>query len=334
MVQEISNTIPPISTMFGTPLSTNLDALSADIAFLGVPYEQGQIGWEYTGQKQAPKALRWSSRIVPYSGSGWGDVVKDEGCQGYWDLEDEEWKLRGVTMADCGDVNILPAGGDREGVLGSVENIERITEVVRKILDRGAFPVCMGGDHTIPTPIVKAFEKYDPLDIVHFDAHGDFRESYGGTKITNADFARRCSELPFVHNITQIGLRGKRLTPSAKQYAYDGYKEYGQIISAPKFREMGVAKVIESIPKGNNIYVTIDTDALDPTIAPACSGVDPGGLTYLDMQQTLIGIAKRGRVVGMDVVCFLPSLDPSQVTARVLVNLIVDLLAAVFPSKR
>jgi len=318
--------------MFGAPLCTNLDELSAEIAFLGVPYEQGQIGYEYTGQKWAPSALRFSSRATPYSGSSWSDVTKKEGAQGWWDMDAGKWRLCGVTMADCGDVNIMPAGGVRDGVLGAVENIERITQVVRKILDRGAFPVCMGGDHTIPTPIVRAFEKYDPLDIVHFDAHPDFRESWGGIKITNADFARRCSELPFIHNITQIGVRGWRLTGSGK-LAYDAYKEYGQVITANKFREMGVNKVVESIPKGNNIYVTIDTDALDPSIAPACSGVEPGGLSYLDVQQTLIGIATRGRVVGMDVVCFLPAHDPSQVTARTLVYLILDLLAAVFTSK-
>ena len=79
--------------------------------------------------------------------------------------------------------------------------------------------------------------------------------------------------------------------------------------------------------------ITIDTDVLDSAVAPACSGVEPGGLSYLDVQQTLIGIAKRGRVVGMDVNCFLPIHDPSQVTTRVLVYLILDLLGAVFPSK-
>jgi len=332
MADKLSNTVVPNCTMFGAPLCTNLDELTADIAFLGVPYEQGQIGYEYTGQKQAPRALRWSTRCIPYSGNPWGDMAQDKGCQGYWDMDSGEWQLRGVTMADCGDINILPAGGEREGVLGSVENIERITEVVRKILDRGGFPVCMGGDHTIPTPIVRAFEKYDPLDIVHFDAHHDFRESWAGIKLTNTDFARRCSELPFVHNITQIGHRGWRLAPSAKE-AYDAYKEYGQVITANKFRAMGADKVVESIPKGNNIYVTIDTDVLDPSIAPACSGLEPGGLSYLDVKETLIGVAKRGRVVGMDVVCFLPAHDSSQVTARTLIYLILDFLAAVFPSK-
>lgn len=333
MTQEISSTLPPHCTMFGTPICTNLDELSANIAFLGIPWEQGQVCVEFTGQKQAPRALRWSSRGYSYQGSGWGDIVAEEGCSGFWDMNAGEWRLRGVTMADCGDVNILPAGGERDGVLGAVENCERITEVVRKILDRDSFPVCIGGDHTIPTPIVKAFEKHDPLDIVHFDAHADFRESYGGVKINNTDFARRCSELPFVHNITQIGLRGWRMTPTGKQ-AYDAYKEYGQIITADRFRELGVDNVVESIPKENNIYITIDTDVLDPSIGPACSGLEPGGLSYLDMRKALTGIAKRRKVVGLDIVCFLPAHDPSQVTARVLVNLILDLLVAVFPSKR
>ena len=65
MTQEISNTLPQHHTMFGAPLCTNLDDLSADIAFLGVPWEQGQIGWEFTGQSRLPVPFVGVQGLLP-----------------------------------------------------------------------------------------------------------------------------------------------------------------------------------------------------------------------------------------------------------------------------
>ena len=214
-------------------------------------------------------------------------------------------------------------------------NRDRITEVVRKILDRGSFPVLIGGEHTLAFPMARAFDKYGPLDIVQFDAHLDYVDSVGGAKINNADCIRRCAELPFVHHITQIGINPRaRITPGEKE-EYDDAIAYGNtIITAKKFRQMGVSKVIESIPQDKNIYVTIDIDCMDCSVVPGVSGHEVGSMSYLDMEETLVGIAKGGKVVGFDINGLLPARDPTTRTARVCVNLIEDFLAAIFPSKR
>ena len=151
--------------------------------------------------------------------------------------------------------------------------------MVRKILERGAFPVSMGGEHTLTFPVVRAFDKYDSLDIVQFDGHLDFWDSVGGTTINNADCIIRCAELPFVHHITQIGINPRSRWTAVEKEGYDAAVEYGTTIITPKrFRQMGVSQVVESIPKAKNIYVTIDIDCMDCSVSPGMSGQEVGGL--------------------------------------------------------
>lgn len=333
MTQEVRSTLPRLETIFGVPACINIDELSADVAFLGIPYEQGQSLMRPTGQKWGPKAVRADIKGYNYQGYP-GSIASagEEGGVGWFDMDDAEWKLRGVTMADCGDVNILAAEGAN---VDRMTNCDRMTEVVRKILDRGAFPVLIGGEHTLTGPVVRAFDRYDPLDIVHFDAHLDFYDSAGGVKITNADCMIRCSEFPFVHHISSIGINPRmRWTPQTKE-GYDAAVEYGvNIITVKKFRQMGVSQVVESIPQAKNIYVTIDIDCMDCLVVPAFSGQEVDGLSYSDIVQTLVGIPNRGKVVGFDVNGLIPALDSTGVTTRVVTNLILDLLTAIFPSKR
>lgn len=336
MNEEVRMVLParPL-TLFGAPACTSLDELSADIAFLGFPYEQGQLAPFPTGQKWAPKVLREQAKGYYYYGHFGGNPLTatevEEAC-GWYDMDTGKWLLRGVTMADCGDVNILPAE-DRS--TARMTNFDRLTEAVRKILARGAFPVVMGGEHTLTGPIVKAFDGYDPLDIVQLDAHLDFADSVAGTKINNLDCMKRCSELPFVHHITQIGINPRnRWSPEATQ-EYEDAIAYGSIIITPnKFRQIGVNRVIESIPKAKNIYVTMDIDCLDCVFSPGMSGQEHGGLTFLDIEETLAGIPGRGKVVGFDVNGLLPARDPTGITARAILTLMEGFLAAVFPSKR
>ncbi len=334
MTQEERGTTPPrVDTVFGCPICSNIDELSADIAFLGFPYEHGAITMLPTGKSKGAGGIRADKRTYKYFNVTGGP---EEAC-GWYDYDTGEWKLRGVTMADCGDVTVLPVEGERNA--DTMTNCERLTKVVRKILDRGAFPVVMGGDHTQPYPILKAFDnliKYHPIDIVQFDAHDDFRTLKGGPKINDADCMARCSELPFVHHITNIGLNPRyRPGPSARTQ-YDVAIAYGvDMITPKKFRQMGASAVVESIPKAEFIYVTLDIDCMDVcTVVPGISGGDVDGLSFLDVEQTLTGIPTRGKVVGFDITGLIPSRDPSGVTMRVCTNLMADFLAAVFPSKR
>ena len=321
MRKKARDVVSGVKTLFGMPTCSNLGELSADIALLGLPFDYGSRRWCRGGTRWGPAAIRQAQSEYSYTDDG-----RVEAACGWFNVDTGVEELKGVTMADCGDVNILPT--ENEG------NFERAAKTVRRILDRNAFPVVIGGDHTIPFLVVRAFERYEPLDIVYLDAHLDFEdETEEGVKVFNASAFRRCSELPFVHNITLIGLRAP-LPPSSKE-AYDAALRYGEkIITANRFRQMGVSKVVESIPQAKNIYVSLDVDVLDPSVAPGTTFQEPGGLSFLEVQQTLVGIAKRGRVVGFDVACFCPAYDCSNMTSRTLTALILHFLGAVFPSKK
>jgi len=321
MRKEARDVLSGVKTLFDMPTCTNIDELSADIAFLGFPFDCGSRRWCRGGTRWGPAAIRQAQSEYSYTDDG-----RSEAACGWFNVDTGVEELKGVTMADCGDINILPT--ENEG------NFERATRTVRRILDHSAFPVVIGGDHTIPFPLVRAFDKYDPLDIVYLDAHLDFEdETEEGVKVFNASAFRRCSELPFVHKITLIGLRAP-LPPSSKK-AYDDALRYGEkIITANRFRQMGVSKVVERIPKAKNIYVSLDVDALDPSVAPGTTFQEPGGLSFPEVEQTLVGIASRGRVVGFDIACFYPAYDCSNTTSRTLAALTLHFLGAVFPSKK
>lgn len=321
MGKKARDVLSGVKTLFGMPTCSNLGELSADIAFLGIPFDCGSRRWSRGGTRWGPAAIRQAQ-----SGYSYTDDDRADAACGWFNVDTGKEELKGVTMADCGDINILPT--ENEG------NLERATKTIRRILDRNAFPLVIGGDHTIAYLVVRAFERYEPLDIVYIDAHLDFEdEDEEGVKIFNGSPFRRCSELPFVHNITQIGFRGP-LPPSPKK-DYDAALRRGvNIITAYRFRQMGVNEVVENIPQAKNIYVSLDVDALDLSAAPGAAVPQPGGLSFLEVQQTLVGIAKRGRVVGFDVSCFSPAHDCSNMTSRTITELILDFLGAVFPSKK
>lgn len=329
MTQEMRNTTPLVATFFNIPACTNIDELSADIAFLGIPYDQGVALRTAAGEKWSPKLLRdpiLSRREYNYQGVPEWSIAAGEKGAGWFDINSGEWQLRGVTMADCGDVNIMLPG---EG------NFNRMTEAVRSILNRSAFPVAIGGDHTITGPVVRAFDKYEPLDIVDLDAHLDFSGPVEGVKFHNSSAFRCCSEYPFVRNITQIGINEYVRLNGAGKEAYDAAVNYGcNIITTKRLRQMGISQVVESIPAAKNIYVTLDIDVMDAAFAPGTAARTPGGLNFLEVQETLIGIPKRGTVVGFDINCYNSTFDPAGRTAKIITTLMLDFLAAVFPSKK
>ena len=318
---EATDVLSGTSTLWGMPVCNNIDELSADIAFLGVPYDGGGELFCRANTKFAPKAMREARTTFAYT-----DPVLGTSANGWFDMDTEEWLLKGVTMADCGNVNIRPD-------LNNERNFNRTTTTVKRILDRGAVPLVIGGDHTISFPVVRAFDRFDPLDIVHFDAHLDFLDQRGGSDMFNATPIRRISELPFIHNITTIGVRCPA-NPNSKEMYDSALKRGVKLITADMFRKIGVSKVVESVPQAKNLYVTFDIDVLDPSVAPGQSFPQPGGLTYLEMRDALIGVAKKGKVVGIDLVCISPVNDCSQMTTHAAAELLLNLVSAAFPSKK
>ena len=301
-------------SFFNAPLCDDIDQLEADIAFIGIPFDQGTLG--RPGARFGPDALRDAPRAYSYS-----DPYGAQGeADGFFNIDAGDELLRGVTMADCGNVPIVPSE-----VTG---NFDRITRAVEQVADRGALPVAVGGDHAITFPVVRGLSKFAPLNIVHFDAHLDYTHDVQDALYTHASPIRRCRELGFVGHITSVGIRSARRIPYE-----EAVRDGSLIISGTQFREMGPRAVAEAIPAAENLYITFDVDVLDPVQAPGTGTPETGGLFYGEARECLLALIERSNLVAFDVVEVAPPYDNSELTVQVAAQLIQDILAARFPSR-
>ena len=124
--------------MFRSPHCADIDQLDADIAFVGMPFDQGTFG--RPGARYGPDALRDAPRAYSYL----DPYGHGQDAEGFFDADAGDELLRGITMADCGNVTVNPSD--------VVHNFERLAGVVARIAERGAMPVILGGDHAITFP--------------------------------------------------------------------------------------------------------------------------------------------------------------------------------------
>jgi agmatinase len=300
----------------------DLDMLDAQVAFLGVPYDGGtpEPGIP-TGQRGGPAAAREASHeqfdYSPVAGAG-----GDQGAAGWYDVEADREYLVGVTMADVGDVAIQ--GSDTEA------NYARITDAARGIAERGALMVAIGGDHSISYPLGRGMEPLGDFDVVHVDAHTDFLDELNGARLTGASQLRRLAELPFVGTVTALGVR------NVARAEVEGMRAFGgRWATSLDVIERGAGDVVrETVPEAEALYVSIDLDVLDSSVAPGHSLPEPGGLSYRQLRAILVEVARRGRVIGFDVVELNPARDPSGATSRVATWTVTHLLSEVFDQPR
>jgi agmatinase len=271
-----------------------------------VPYDAGtpQPGVP-TGQRAGPAAVREASREIVVPGAGW------------YDLDAGRDRLAGVTMADAGDVAIQ--GAD------TTANHDRIARAAAAIAARGALLAAFGGDHSISFPLGRGLEALGPFDVVHVDAHADFLDELDGARLTGASQLRRLAELPFVGSVSALGLR------NVDRAEIDGLRELGgRWATTREVVERGPETVVaDAVPVGRDLYVSIDLDVLDPSVAPGHSLPEPGGLSYAQLRALLAEVARRGRVIGFDVVELNPARDPAGTTARVAAWTAIHLLSEI-----
>jgi len=294
-------------TMLGLPRLGTLPT-TPHIVFLGVPYSvpYNGLGPELPSAK-APAAIREAScAFQPYYRNY--DV----------DFDGDLFAGRDLVLADAGDVALIP--GDPIG------NLERTRAAVRAVLDRGAVPLVLGGDHAVTVPILRAYDRFRGLCVVQIDAHLDWRDEIGGVREGFSSPMRRASELPWVRAIVQVGLRG---AGSGREAEFRAAREWGSIlIPARTVHEHGVNWVLERLPEAAGYYVTIDADGIDPSIMPGVNAPAPGGLLYWQVFDLLRGIARRGRVVGLDLVEIAPHRDPTGVTLAHAVRILLVAVGA------
>ena len=298
---------PRSQTFIGAALETDLSRLEADIAVLGVPHGV-PYGMGGSSSEAAPAAIRQASarsgRFIDHYDYDLGGPLLDG---------------RSVRIVDCGDVP-----GDPLDVPG---NVKRAEQAVSAILERGAVPIVLGGDDSIPIPVLRAYRDHGPLVLVQIDAHIDFRDEVEGVSEGYSSPIRRASEMEWVSAIVQIGMRG---SGSARPAEVEAALANGNtIITAREVHAGGAAAVLERIPDGARYFITLDCDGLDPSLMPAVGAPAPGGLTYFQTVEILHGLAGKGQIAGMDLVELAPALDVNGISSLTASRIILNLLGAV-----
>lgn len=299
-----------ICTFGKSPLCLDWDAIDADVAVLGAPFDGG-TQWR-AGARFGPRAVREASTLFAF------------GHAGAYDHEDD------VTYLPAGRTRIVDIGDADIVHTDTVQSHKGIETGVRRILAAGALPVVIGGDHSVNIPCIQAFDGEEPFHLVQIDAHLDFVDERHGVRIGHGNPMRRAAEKRYVTGLTQIGIRN--VSSTAKE-GYDDARRMGSdIISVRQARALGIDGVLARIPEGARYYVTIDIDGFDPSIAAGTGTPSHGGFLYYEGLELLAGLAKRGTIVGVDLVEVAPDYDPSGSTqilaAQLLMNLIGRILHA------
>jgi arginase len=164
-------------------------------------------------------------------------------------------ELSSEPVLDAGDLD-LPA----DGAFTAIES------AVAELLDKRQTPICLGGDHSITYPIVRAFGKrFADLTLVHFDAHPDLYEEFDGNRYSHACPFARIMEEGLVKRLIQVGIRTMN-THQRKQADRFGV-EVVQMRELPAFEKLKLA---------GPVYLSFDIDVLDPAFAPGISHREPG----------------------------------------------------------
>lgn len=222
-----------------------------------------------------------------------------------------------ATASDAGDLALDPTN--------PAGNRRTIRQAVGKVLDKDAVPFVLGGDDSIPIPMLEAFGgRGRRFTILQIDAHIDWRDEVDGERLGLSSTMRRASEMPHVAGIVQVGQRG---IGSARMEDRQAALERGvAFVSARQLAAEGVARATVLVPEGGEVIVCLDLDALDPSIMPAVIGRTAGGLSYWQVIELIAAVSGRSRIAGFDMVEFMPSRDIDGQGALVA----AQLLAAVF----
>lgn len=252
---------------------------------LGIPLDENSS--YKRGAAAAPPLIRDALRSD--ASNQWTELGVDVGAEG--------------AYTDAGDLR-LPEG----------DPFPAIEQAVDGLLEKRQRPVCLGGDHSITYPIVRAFgRRFKDLTLIHFDAHPDLYDEFQGNRHSHASPFARIMEEKLTKRLIQVGIR--TMNPAQrKQAARFGVEVF----------EIGRERALEEVKTWCPVYVSFDMDVLDPAFAPGVSHREPGGMSVREVLEHLHSVTAT--IVGADLVEYNPSRDVSELTATVAGKILKELL--------
>lgn len=307
---KLQPTIAPPRPFLDWPVVTDPSEWTADVALLGIessePYAHDE---RPNDQSRAPNAIRAKSKSFCYNPA-------------HWDF-DSGVELTSVRPQRCLDIGNVSWTNGEYG-----DYAAQVTARIRHLWSSGAQLFILGGDHGVTIPALDALDAIgEPVHVLHIDAHLDWREEVGGVRRGYSSPLRWASTSKFVSGMTQFGLRA---IGSARRGEVEAARSYGShLITAERFHAEGPESVLSTIPEGRAVYLTIDADGFDPTEMPGVMAPTPGGIYFRQVAPLLREVARRHRIVGMDVVEIAPSFDfANGLTCIMAGRLILNVLAA------
>ena len=299
-----------ISTFGKRPYVEDWSRIDADVAVMGAPFD---FGTQFrAGARFGPRSVREASTLFSF------------GHAGAYDHEDDCTYLpQSVRIVDIGDADIIHTDTARSHA--------NIRKGVQAILEAGALPVVIGGDHSVNIPCIEAFEGQGDIHIFQIDAHLDFVDERHGVTVGHGSPMRRAAEKGYVTGLTQVGIRN---VSSTSREGYEAARAMGtDILSVRQARALGAEGVVDRIPAGARVYVTMDIDGFCPSIAPGTGTPSHGGFLYYEVLEMLQAIANRHEVVGMDLVEVAPDYDPTQSTSILAAQILLNFLGFIFHAR-
>jgi agmatinase len=226
-----------------------------------------------------------------------------------------------------GDLGDLPTTS-----LDGAGNRALIEEATRAIVAARAIPIMIGGDDSTPIPFLAGLADAGPLTILQIDAHIDWRDQRRGEPLGFSSTMRRASEMPHVERIVQVGMR---TFGSARAEEVGIAADWGAtIVPARDVHHRGIGPVLDLIPAGSRVAITIDCDAFDASLMPAVIAPSPGGLDYTQVTDLIGGVLAKAELAAFDLIEFAPAKDvdgSSTLTAAYLLQFVLVSLANAQP---
>ena len=292
----------------GFPAQDDLNVFEGQFAIIGVPYQSPYANLPDYSTLSAPAAVRQQS--FKYSQTDHYD----------FDFDGDIFAGKAIKCFDCGDIvqNDDPFEKYSKTVTNSISHLS----------EKGAVPIVIGGDHGTTIPVLRGFESVQDLCVVQIDAHLDWVDEKGGVKDGYSSPMRRAAEMDNVSAVVQIGLRSQG-SATHKEVADANASDKTLLIKAEELHKAGIEAILDRIPKTSAYFITIDADGLDPSIAPGCGYPTPGGVEYYQLFNLMRGLAKKGKLVGMDFVEIVPENDLANLTSLFAARQILNFIGVV-----
>lgn len=276
----------------------------AEVAILGAPLDSGTT--YRPGTRFGPRGIRRSTNLFsPYS------------YEFAVDLREQ------LNLVDVGDVFTIPANIEK--------SFDQISRAMSHLVEKGVFPVILGGDHSIGYPTVRGLAPWvdGNVGIIHFDRHVDTQE---------LDLDERMHTTPWFHatniknapavNLVQIGIGGWQAPRPGVRV---GRGRGTTVVTIGDVERVGIEKVAEAALEvawkdARAVYLSFDVDVIDSGFVPGTGWPEPGGLLPREALK-LVRLVSEPGLAGLEVVECSPPYDHSEQTSLIASRVVLDCLA-------